>query len=356
MDIGKDKASIKPELCIENEEKVKEGENLTAKKNKILLEKADNSVCEIIKENGYGSGFICKIRYDKEEIYCLITNNHVITREMIICEDNIEIRVNNEIKRISLKGNRRIWTDEEIDFTCIEIKEEDKIIEKENMFEIDKNNYNKEYDIEEYDKRGIVIPSIGVTKEIELPQGVIYYIEKNKEMFWHNCNTEPGFSGGVIILIRNLKIIGIHKGYDKKNKKNVGIYIKEIINNIKEEKEIYVNRIEYIVDIKEKGKEVIIFQENKENEKEIKDNVIVCVENKRIDIKKDEGKYKYKFSKEGKYNIKINFKNNISNLNGFFEECNEIEYLDLSNFNTSKVTDMGWMFNECYKLKEINNK
>ena len=138
---------------------------------------------------------------------------------MIICKDNIEIRVNNEIKRISLNGNRRIWTDEEIDFTCIEIKEEDKIIEKENMFEIDENNYNKEYDIEEYDKRGIVIPSIGVTKEIELPQGVIYYIEKNKEMFWHNCNTEPGFSGGVIILIRNLKIIGIHKGYEKKIKR-----------------------------------------------------------------------------------------------------------------------------------------
>ena len=104
MDIGKDKASIKPELCIENEEKVKEGENLTVTKIKILSEKADNSVCEIIKENGYGSGFICKIRYEKEEIYCLITNNHVITREMIICKDNIEIRVNNEIKRISLNG------------------------------------------------------------------------------------------------------------------------------------------------------------------------------------------------------------------------------------------------------------
>ena len=188
MDIGNDKSSIKSAL---NEEKVKECENLTAKKNKILLEKVDNSVCEIIKENGYGSGFICRIRYEKEEIYCLIANNHVITREMIICKDNIEIRVNNKIKKISLNRNRRIWTDEEIDFTCIEIKEEDKIIEKENIFEIDKNNYNKEYDIEEYDKRGIVIPLIGVTKEIELPQGVIYYIEKNKEMFWHNCKIEP---------------------------------------------------------------------------------------------------------------------------------------------------------------------
>ena len=29
MDIGKDKASNKPELCIENEQKVKEGENFS---------------------------------------------------------------------------------------------------------------------------------------------------------------------------------------------------------------------------------------------------------------------------------------------------------------------------------------
>ena len=36
-----------------------------------------------------------------------------------------------------------------------------------------------------------------------------------------------------------------------------------------------------------------------------------------------------------------------------FQECNELEYLDLSNINTSNVEDMGWMFNECNKLKEI---
>ena len=36
-----------------------------------------------------------------------------------------------------------------------------------------------------------------------------------------------------------------------------------------------------------------------------------------------------------------------------FQQCNELENLDLSNFDTSNVTDMGWMFNECHKLKEI---
>ena len=48
---------------IVHEEKVKKGENLTLAKNKILLEKAEKSVCEIIKDNGYGTGFFCKIKY-----------------------------------------------------------------------------------------------------------------------------------------------------------------------------------------------------------------------------------------------------------------------------------------------------
>ena len=36
-----------------------------------------------------------------------------------------------------------------------------------------------------------------------------------------------------------------------------------------------------------------------------------------------------------------------------FEGCTEIETLDLSNFNTSNVTDISFMFTKCYKLREI---
>ena len=36
-----------------------------------------------------------------------------------------------------------------------------------------------------------------------------------------------------------------------------------------------------------------------------------------------------------------------------FGDCYELEYLDLSNFDTSKVTNMEGMFYKCYKLKEI---
>ena len=41
-------------------------------------------------------------------------------------------------------------------------------------------------------------------------------------------------------------------------------------------------------------------------------------------------------------------------MNSMFQRCEELEYLDLSNFNTSNVADMSWMFNQCNKLKYLN--
>ena len=37
-----------------------------------------------------------------------------------------------------------------------------------------------------------------------------------------------------------------------------------------------------------------------------------------------------------------------------FQLCTELEYLDLSNFNTTNVTNMSYMFNQCDKMKYLN--
>jgi len=37
-----------------------------------------------------------------------------------------------------------------------------------------------------------------------------------------------------------------------------------------------------------------------------------------------------------------------------FNNCSELEYLDLSNWNTSNVRNMSFMFNQCNKLKYLN--
>ena len=128
---NKEKDSFIDNFSIQNEEKIEEGENLTLMNSKILLEKVEKSICEIIKDKGYGTGFFCEIKYPNKfnKIFCLITNYHVITKDMLIYKENIEIKLNNKNIKISLDLYRRIWINDEIDFTCIEILNEDNIIE-----------------------------------------------------------------------------------------------------------------------------------------------------------------------------------------------------------------------------------
>ena len=44
---------------------------------------------------------------------------------------------------------------------------------------------------------------------------------------------------------------------------------------------------------------------------------------------------------------------NVTEMEAMFQDCNEIEILDLSKYDTSNLTNMSWMFNGCHKLKEI---
>ena len=339
-------------IAIQNKEKVKHGDNLTSKQSMLLSNQAEKSVCEIIKDNGYGSGFFGLIKIDGNDICCLFSNNHVISENMLANNEKISLKLNNEIYNISLKLKRRIWNDKNIDFICIEIIEKDNLLSKIEPFEIDENNYNIEFELENYDKRGIVIASIGRKGEIELPQGEIYYAKNNNDLFLHNCNTEAGFSGGAIILRNNLKVIGIHCGYDKNNHKKIGIYFKEIFEII-EKKTI---KCLIGIKLKEIREDILLFNQNKNNKEEIEDNFKVYLNNKIIKINNKENEYimnKNNFEKDGEYELKIIFKNKITNLNSIFSDCNELISIDLSNFDISKVTDMKLMFNKCSKLKEI---
>jgi len=75
-------------------EKIEKEENLQLMDTKILLEKAKKSICTIIKDKDYGTGFFCKIKYPNKynEIFCLVTNYYVMTKDMLINKENIEIK------------------------------------------------------------------------------------------------------------------------------------------------------------------------------------------------------------------------------------------------------------------------
>ena len=85
------------------------------------------------------------------------------------------------------------------------------------------------------------------------------------------------------------------------------------------------------------------------NEKEIKENCIIKINNKIIPFN-----YFYKFKEKGKFIIEYSFKNNIKNISFMFSECNSLTNIDLSNFNTQNVICMYSMFSGCNSLTNIN--
>lgn len=45
---------------------------------------------------------------------------------------------------------------------------------------------------------------------------------------------------------------------------------------------------------------------------------------------------------------------NITSMNGMFQDCENLQSLDISHFDTSKVTDMGGMFWDCQNLTSLD--
>ena len=200
------------------------------------LPKAKKAICEIDLEKGFGSGFFCKIPYTENNnvlLPVLLTNNHVLSRDELNSIDYIIINIDGEGKAIPLK-QRKKWTDEKIDFTCIEIKEEEDDIHT--FFQLDDNALDNKYSNDYYLNKKVLIFAINKNddKQVCLSNGIII---KNENCFFnYTCNTYPGCSGGCIVNQFNNCVIGIHKGGIKTNK-NIGIYIKDVIKYIKDSKE-----------------------------------------------------------------------------------------------------------------------
>ena len=87
---------------------------------------------------------------------------------------------------------------------------------------------------------------------------------------------------------------------------------------------------------------------NLNNENEIK-NCEITINNELIPFN-----YIHKFKSSGKYKIKYTFKNIINKTSYMFCECELLNNIDLSNFNTNNVTNMSYMFRGCSSLKKEN--
>ena len=70
-------------------------------------------------------------------------------------------------------------------------------------------------------------------------------------------------------------------------------------------------------------------------------------------IKQDEISTKYNFT-ESENNVILIYNYEINSTKSMFSGCNNILEIDLSDFDTSKVTDMSSMFSNCHSLSSLN--
>ena len=200
------------------------------------LEKAKYATCKIeINDSKYGSGFFCKIpSKDNGNILIdvLLTNEHVLDYNYVFSKSDLKLVVNNKEKIISLKEERKRWSNKTLDYSCIEILKQDNI---KDFYCLDDKILKDDYSNDIYLGKNIIIFGIMKNKKRGHSDGLIKYI--NKFYFVHNCNTYPGCSGAVIVNKNNNLVIGIHKGELETNKiLNVGIFLKNILEDIKKDK------------------------------------------------------------------------------------------------------------------------
>ena len=337
----------------------------------------EKSTCRIIFEKyednnikkGIGSGFFCEI--DNFPIkHALFTNNHILDENNIKTGKIINIEYLKESensdnssyieKEIKIDEKRRVYTNKELDYTCIEIYESDGFkwfYKIDPVLFLDNNNCLENSDI--------FILQYPKGNEISFSYGKIKAIKNNNII--HSASTEAGSSGSPIIRrTKNNYIIGLHRGAKKGKKKdclynlatrfdsilydinkNEILCIYEVVNN---EKEIQLLN-DYNLENYWKNKEFeeLYLEAKKINKKFFEKNIEIFINDKKLEFD-----YKYKVNKEKEIKVKYKFKKNLNNASFMFFKCSSLKSINLSSFDASKITKMVCMFSYCSSLTSID--
>ena len=168
-----------------------------------------------------------------------MTNEHVITKEMIESKEIINITYKYEEKWIQIKldeNKRFIQYYKDMDITIIEINSEDNIKKKyfllPNINEID------------YKDKDIYIIQFTEGKKLCYSEGKIKDIYNNELIY--DASTKKGSSGSPILLKNTTTVIGIHKKGCISKKENHGTLIDSIMLLLNPKKKIYEDGDYYI--------------------------------------------------------------------------------------------------------------
>ena len=91
------------------------------KAEKILFQ-MKNWVCKI-NGNKIGTGFFCKISYEKKLISVLMANYHLLNGNFLDIGKEINVYINGKLKIIPINTDSKIYSSEEYDLVIIKIKE-----------------------------------------------------------------------------------------------------------------------------------------------------------------------------------------------------------------------------------------
>ena len=92
------------------------------------------------KIKAFGTGFFCEI-HDKNIPFnkALFTNNHILNKNRIKIDKQIEFECNGQQNIIKMTKDRKVFTNKDLDYTCIELLDTDNINK---FFSIDKTIFD----------------------------------------------------------------------------------------------------------------------------------------------------------------------------------------------------------------------
>ena len=192
-----------------------------------------NSIVKIEINEKKGTGFFMKAYVKGNKMDLFLTCNHVMTIKDIVENDAFSIsygKFNKEKKKIYLNNKRFMRTFESpIDITVIEIIKNDNIPEDKFLFP----DLNYKYGYLSYKNKKFYLAGYPNSSERAISSGTIKKISDYE--FTHSLDARNGSSGSPICLIENNRIIGIHKGGDKKKPINYGTFIGYILDEFEKE-------------------------------------------------------------------------------------------------------------------------
>ena len=189
------------------------------------------SLCKIEIQTAFYSGFLMTFFKDGRQFFCLITNGHIITQEMLKKRDKIVFHYDNfqKLKEIYLSRDERYiqsFQDNNLDISVIEILPKDNI--QKDYFLLPDFSYMNNYN--ELKNKDIMILQYSEDKP-KFSFGKINDI--NNYEFTHSASSLPGCSGSPIFLKNSKNVIGMLKEGKQGTSINYGIFIVPILTNDK---------------------------------------------------------------------------------------------------------------------------